>query len=131
MATTIESIKLPQQAKDQLIRLKRITGIEQWNILCRWAFCLSIAEKRNPPREHVPTDSSIEMTWRTFAGEHAAAYQVLLTIRAKEEDILEDKDEMANFLRAHIVRGIGYLTARRELNSIANLASIAIEGIHD
>lgn len=131
MATAVESIKLPQQAKDQLIRLKRITGIDQWNILCRWAFCLSIAEKRNPPREHIATDSSIEMTWRTFAGDHSSIYRALLLKRAKEEEILEDKEAMANFLRAHIVRGISYLTARRELKSIANLASIAIEGIHD
>ena len=128
MSTLIETIKLPQQAKDQLIRLKRITGIEQWNILCRWAFCLSMAEKRNPPNERIATDSSIEMTWRTFAGEFGPIYHAILIDRAHQEGILEDKEELNNFLRSHIVRGITYLTARRDLSSIADLTQITHSG---
>ena len=38
------SVRVNQQAKDQLIKLKRITGIKQWNVLCRWALCLSLAQ---------------------------------------------------------------------------------------
>ena len=33
----IEHIRLSQHAKDQLIKLKRVTGIDHWNELCRWA----------------------------------------------------------------------------------------------
>ena len=40
----IEQIHLSQQAKDQLGRLKRATGITTWNALCRWALCASLAE---------------------------------------------------------------------------------------
>ena len=39
--TAIDHIRLSQQAKDQLIKLKRVTGIEHWNVLCRWALCVS------------------------------------------------------------------------------------------
>jgi DNA sulfur modification protein DndE len=34
----IKQVRLSQQAKDQLARLKGKTGIKNWNILCRWAF---------------------------------------------------------------------------------------------
>ena len=33
--TILDNIRLSQKAKDQLIRLKRHTGIEHWNVLCR------------------------------------------------------------------------------------------------
>ena len=37
---SIKQVRLSNQAKEQLIRLKTRTGIQQWNILCRWALCL-------------------------------------------------------------------------------------------
>ena len=45
----IEHIRLSQQARDQLITLKRRTGIAHWNVLCRWALCRSLAEPAPPP----------------------------------------------------------------------------------
>ena len=63
----IETVKVSEKAKVQLITLKRKTGIQNWNVLCRWALCLSLAEKSIPPDENIVTDSSIEMTWPTTA----------------------------------------------------------------
>jgi hypothetical protein len=37
-----EAVLSPILFCGQLIRLKTRTGITQWNILCRWAFCLSL-----------------------------------------------------------------------------------------
>ena len=37
---SIKQVKLSNQAKEQLIRLKTRTGVPHWNVLCRWAFCL-------------------------------------------------------------------------------------------
>lgn len=121
MDIKIDSIRLSQQSRDQLIRLKRITGIEQWNTLCRWAFCLSIAEETNPPSTKIPADSSVEMTWKTFAGEHAELYHALLLERVIGEGKEPSKESLLQGLRAHITRGIVYLTARRELKDIAGL----------
>ena len=45
---SLKQFLISSQAKDQLIRLKMRTGISQWNILCRWAFCLSL-QQPNPP----------------------------------------------------------------------------------
>ena len=49
----MKQIRLSQQAKDQLSRLKGKTGIKNWNILCRWALCYSLSEKT------IPTDIPI------------------------------------------------------------------------
>ena len=48
MDILIDNIKLSNSAKEQLIKIKKITRIENWNILCRWAFCLSLSEKEDP-----------------------------------------------------------------------------------
>ena len=46
----IEHVRVSLQAKGQLVRLKRLTGIKQWNVLCRWALCVSLAEQGTPSR---------------------------------------------------------------------------------
>ena len=43
----IKQVRVSQQAKDQLSRLKGKTGIKNWNVLCRWALCYSLSEKNN------------------------------------------------------------------------------------
>ena len=62
----LEHIRLSEQARDQLIKVKRYTGIPHWNTLCRWAFCVSLAEPSPPAPAKIPADSSVEMNWRTF-----------------------------------------------------------------
>ena len=61
------------------------------------------------------------MTWKTFAGEHEDLYQALLIDRAQKEGGEITKDTLLNCLRAHITRGIVFLTARKELKDIAGL----------
>ncbi|MGL6135731.1 MAG: DndE family protein, partial [Planktothrix sp.] len=48
MEPPVERIRLSQTAKEQLTKLKRITKIDNWNILCRWALCRSLAESTIP-----------------------------------------------------------------------------------
>ena len=125
MAQKLDRIRLSQQTKDQLSRLKRITGMEQWNMICRWGFCLSISDPNNPPGSKIPTDSNIEMEWETFAGEHSAIYWGLLLQRAQHESVEHNKNELLNLLRSHITRGISHLTARRDISDIAELIKLA------
>ncbi len=108
-----ETIKLSQREKDQLVALKRTTGIMNWNILCRWAFCFSLAEQETPPRVTIPTDSNVEMTWKTFAGDQQAIYLALLKQRAKIDGYDENNPkELNECFKTHLNRGIGYMFAR-------------------
>ncbi|RMG15175.1 MAG: DNA sulfur modification protein DndE, partial [Cyanobacteria bacterium J055] len=71
MNPPVDRVKLSQTAKDQLTKLKRITKIEQWNILCRWAFCRSLTETAPPSPVPLRLDSNVEIAWRVFGGEIA------------------------------------------------------------
>ena len=112
-----DTIRLSQKAKDRLVVLKRRTGIEQWNILCRWALCRSLQEPTEPSTDFT-TDSNIEIAWSTFAGEYAPVYQGLL------EDTCPSSLDSQEHLLAHIHRGIGYLFS--EVNSGQGIAELLI-----
>jgi DNA sulfur modification protein DndE len=117
----IDHIHLSQQAKDQLTKIKRGTGIQNWNTLCRWAFCLSLSEPGIPPLAKIPADSSVDMTWKVFGGSFSDIYLALLKERCRR-DQLETTDEMlATQFRLHLHRGIGYLAADKNLKSIQAL----------
>jgi DNA sulfur modification protein DndE len=122
----IEHIRLSQQGKDQLIKLKRVTGIEHWNVLCRWALCMSLAESRVPPVTKVPADSNLEMSWKVFGGRYAEVYLALLKERCVRDGFSTDPDTLSQQLRLHMHRGISYLAADKSLRKIDNIISLSI-----
>lgn len=120
----IEHIRLSQQARDQLIRLKRWTGIENWNVLCRWAFCISLAEPTIPPPTKIPADSSVEMTWKVFGGTHHDIYLAVLKERCHKDGLGTSDEVVSTQFRLHLHRGIGYLAALvsdKQIKSITDL----------
>lgn len=125
----IEHIRLSKQAREQLIRLKRHTGIEHWNVLCRWAFCRSLAESGTPPPAKIPADSNVEMSWKVFGGRQSDLYLALLKARCLRDGIELDEEHLSQQFRLHLHRGIGYLANDRELRSISALASLAGAGL--
>ncbi len=122
----VDNIKLSQQARDQLVTLKRRTGITQWNILCRWAFCRSLAEPARPPLAKHPADSKVEMNWRTFAGAHGDIYWALLRQRCEVDGVRLDEESLAQQFRIHLHRGIGYLVGDQSLRTVSDLLEQAV-----
>ena len=121
----IEHVRLSMKARDHLIALKRRTGIENWNVLCRWALCYSLAEKSVPPETKIVTDSNIEMTWRTFAGQHEELYWGLMRQRCAMDGLDPTDDEtVANQFRLHLHRGISYLMADRGIRSVGDMVRL-------
>lgn len=121
----VKQIRLSAQAKDQLTRLKRFTGIQQWNVLCRWAFCVSLAEETPPTPVSVPADSNVEMSWAVFGGEHHEVYEAMLVERCVRDGLEPTRDNLQKSLRLHLHRGIGYLSAPNRIRSIADLVSLS------
>lgn len=122
----IETVRVSEKAKIQLVTLKRRTGIQNWNALCRWAFCLSLAERSVPPDENIPADSSVEMTWKTFTGGRDELYWGLLMVRAKRDGIPLDRELLAKYFRLHLHRGISYLNGSATVKGIDGLARLAL-----
>lgn len=125
MEPPTDRIRLSQTAKEQLTKLKRITKIDQWNILCRWAFCRSLAEPTPPSPVPIPTDSNVEMTWRVFGGDIADILLLALKQRCYNDGYNTDKDTLATQFRLHLHRGIGYLAGDLNIKKIEDLIEIA------
>ena len=122
----IETVKVSEKAKAQLISLKRKTGIQNWNVLCRWALCLSLGEKSVPPDENIAADSSIEMTWKTFSGGKDELYWGLFVTRAKRDKIPLERDALTKYFRLHLHRGISYLNGSAAVKGVDDLLRLAL-----
>lgn len=125
---SIKQVRLSSQAKDQMIRLKTKTGIQQWNILCRWAFCLSLEQLTPPTPIEVPTDSNVEMTWQVFGGEAQELYMALLKERCVRDGLGTVDDVLARQFRLHLHRGISYLATPHAIRSIGDLIRLVVSG---
>ena len=123
---SIKQIRLSAQAREQLIRLKTRTGINQWNILCRWAFCLSLQQATPPTPIEIPADSNVEMEWQVFGGEAHELYMALLKERCVMDGLGTSEEVLARQFRLHLHRGIGYLAAPHKIGSISDLVKLAM-----
>ncbi|MFD3618765.1 DNA sulfur modification protein DndE [Streptomyces sp. NPDC058676] len=123
---SLETIRLSQTARDQLVWLKRNTGIAHWNVLCRWALALSLQDDSTPLVKEIVTDSNVEMSWRTFAGSYGDIYLALLKQRCIADGEEPSDEAVSRTLIVHIHRGVGYLHGRRELKSISDFVKLAV-----
>jgi DNA sulfur modification protein DndE len=65
------------------------------------------------------------MTWRTFTGGDESLYLNLLMYRAKKDQIKIEKDELNNYFKLHLHRGISYLN-NIPSNSIQTFLGVAL-----
>ena len=122
----IKQIRLSNQSKDKLARLKGKTGIKNWNVLCRWAFCYSLSENTVPTDVEIVLDSNLEMSWYTFAGEFSDLYDALLIEWCIDKEIEPTTENLQKYFKLHLERGISYLSGTnfiRELDDLINLAT--------
>lgn len=129
MEPPIDRIKLSQTAKDQLTKLKRVTKIDQWNILCRWAFCRSLSEESAPSPVPIPADSNVEMSWRVFGGEMSDVLLVALKQRCHKDGFGTDRETLATQFRLHLHRGIGYLAGDPNIKKIEHWITVAMPSL--
>lgn len=108
MLHNIDSIRLSEKQKTQLTQLKKKTRIGNWNVLCRRALCLSLAESTTPPIENIPSDSNVEMSWKGFGGEHADVYLALLRQAYKSQSESLNNIHFHDFFKLHLNRGISF-----------------------
>ncbi len=119
------TIRLSQTAKEQLSRLKTKTGIKNWNVLSRWALCISLADPSAPSQVSVPSDSSVEMTWKVFSGEAFTTYAALVRERCVIDGLSTESEVIADQLRIHLHRGIGQLAGTANGLTAARLLGIS------
>lgn len=124
MDSPIKTVRLTQTAEEQLNKLKRIAKINNWNILCRWALCRSLAEPSIPSPVVLKTDSKIEIAWDTFGGEIANILLIALKQRCYQDGLNLDRDTLKNQFTLHLHRGISYLAGDESIDSIDKLVEL-------
>lgn len=110
MKPPVDTVRISSKGKDILSKIKRRLGVERWNEICRVALCRSFANPTRPSRPRQGWDSSIDIEWKTFAGENSEFYSAMTRIRAIQDGIdIKKKELMADYFRAHMERGIASL----------------------
>ncbi|MCF0259899.1 MAG: DNA sulfur modification protein DndE [Erysipelotrichaceae bacterium] len=120
----VKQIHLSSQAKEKLSRLKGKTGVKNWNVLCRWAFCYSLNQGTVPADVPLNSDSNVEMSWYTFGGEYSEVYDALMKAWCLKNDLPTDEETLAKYFRLHLERGIFYLSGTNFIKSIEDLIQL-------
>lgn len=117
----METLRISGRAKEQLLRLRRLTGIKHWNVLCRWALCTSLADDRVVGDARFAGDSNVEISWKVLTGTWGDAYLMLLTRRCEKESLVANPKTLNKLLHRHVHRGVGILSADPNLRDVASL----------
>ena len=121
MKPPIEYIRVCATGKDILTKIKKHTGLEHWNELCRIALCRSLINPAPPLAVIKLGETSIEMEWKTFAGSFQQELTALIIFRAQQDGIdVTRKDSFSEYFKAHLERGI---TNIRNIDNISELLS--------
>jgi DNA sulfur modification protein DndE len=129
MRSPVETVRLSDKSKDLLVKIKRITGIQTWNVICRIAFCLSLRDRSTPPPAIEGEKPAIEISWKVFAGEFGDVYSGLLLQRFKFERSTNSDITIEECLKRHIFRGLGSLDAATNQKNDGSLHSLFKHGI--
>lgn len=111
MNAAIERVRVGAAGKQQLSTLKRRTGIEHYNVICRHALCASLANASRVPDEVLQYSGGLEIDWKTFAGEAEATLTNLLIMRAVAEEGDSSPMSLRKVLQSHLHRGLSYLVS--------------------
>ena len=122
MKPPCDTLRLGKQSRDNLIKIKRITGIEHWNIICRWALLVSLREPTRPVAPPETAEGGVEIAWKVFAGDLSNVLNSLLRMRL-HNDRNTTENEAAVALRAHVTRGLGYLASGTDTKSISDFVA--------
>ena len=122
MEIKLDTVRTTLGVKNTLNRLKQLTGIETWNVLCRWAFCLSIKQE-NLPREIEETLDGVEIDYEVFVGKNKDIYTQLLINNLLKYKIEINKQNLSKYLYAHINRGVNIMYSNK-LKDISGLMAL-------
>jgi DNA sulfur modification protein DndE len=120
-------VKITAEGREQLIRLKRHTGIQNWNTLGRWALCASLREPASPGAHDVGGETHLSIEWEVFGGHYAELYWALVRERCRRDGLSTDDATVGQQLRLHLHRGISYLAGDKSLRSASDLITRAVE----
>ena len=119
----MDRIKLTAAARNQLATVKRRTGIEHNNVICRHGLCISLANPSIPPEEDYVFSGGLEIDWKVLTGGKEALYYNLLVTRMTVDHIPINEEMIRLTFTQHVHRGLSYLVSRRDDDLLIGLAT--------
>ena len=119
MKPPVDRVRVSAKGKDILIKIKRRTGLEHWNEICRIALCRSLGNANAPAKSPRTVEMAIDMEWRTFAGAYSSEFASAILVKAQLDGVkLTSKEALSEYVRAHLERGIASLQNVRSLGDL-------------
>jgi DNA sulfur modification protein DndE len=120
-----DAVRISTRGREILIKLKRHTGIGQWNILCRFAYCYSLAIGTKPTHASEKGDFALEIEWDTFAGPIKTELAALTIFHATKNRV--EQNDVPKFVRSHIERGLSGIQNVRSVTDLVTKASADLQ----
>jgi DNA sulfur modification protein DndE len=118
MKPPVDEIRIGIRSKDVLLRLKRRTGLGQWNHLCRIAYAASLSDSSHPSAPSAG-EAAIRMEWKTFAGHLSEELVAINSLRARVDGVdTSNREALAQNFRAHLERGIDLIADARTADDL-------------
>ena len=114
-----DAVRISARGREILIKLKRYTGIGQWNTLCRLAYCYSLAIATEPTQVPEKGDVALEIEWPTFAGPIKTELAALTAARATTAGVAEQ--DIARYVRSHLERGLSAIQNARSVSEVVTM----------
>ena len=122
MNINIDQLRTSASIKNLLTRIKSITSIQNWNVLCRWGFCFSIKQLTLPRLVDEKLDG-VEIDYDVLVGKNKIIYTQLLINNLRKNNIETNKENLTKYLYAHVNRGINIIY-NFKLKGISGLLSL-------
>ena len=119
MDLVIDTLKTSSNLKNSLTRIKTITGISNWNVICRWALCLSL-KQNSLPREVDEKLDGVEIDYDVLVGKNKTIYTQLLINNLQTHQVEINKKNLTKYLNAHVNRGANIIYTNK-LKNISDL----------
>ena len=108
MNINIDQLRTSASVKNLLTRIKGITSIQNWNVLCRWGFCFSIKQATLPRMVDEKLDG-VEIDYDVLVGKNKIIYTQLLINNLIKNNIEINKENLTKYLYAHVNRGVNII----------------------
>jgi len=119
MKPIVDHVRISSKSKEILIRIKRRTGIEHWNEICRIAYCRSLAMPTPTKMNNSFGNTAIDMDWKTFCGQLEQELIAITFVRAQKDRIdPSNRESLAEYFRSHLERGIANLQNIKNLDEL-------------
>ncbi|HET6385211.1 MAG TPA: DNA sulfur modification protein DndE [Armatimonadota bacterium] len=117
----LNRLRICQEASARLSQMKARTGLTP-NILCRFAFCLSLNDPSVPDPDDFVPESDREIDRHTLTGPWDRLFVALIKERCHRDGLGLDDETLGMQFRAHVNRGVMLLNKRvRNIDDLAAL----------